>query len=113
MDTELLVRLSINRIYLIYTSLWPESLTSACILLQLQYSPRRIVDFGLSDGEQLERLWSFLRRFSKMTKEMRPSHRIDVLSDAILHYGRQCKDNLGKLRFILLTFKFFFVIFLL
>ena len=65
------------------------------ILLQLKFSPRRINDFGLSDGEQLERLWSFLRRFSKMTKEMRPSHRIDVLSDAILHYGRHCKDNLG------------------
>jgi hypothetical protein len=31
-----------------------------------------------------------------MTKEMRPSHRIDVLSDAILHYGRNCKDKLGS-----------------
>ena len=52
--------------------------------------------FGLSDGEQLERLWSFLRRFGKMTKEMRPSHRIDVLSDAILHYARNCENNLGN-----------------
>ncbi|XP_028412340.1 uncharacterized protein LOC114535157 [Dendronephthya gigantea] len=61
---------------------------------QLEFSPRRSDNFGLSDGEQLERLWSYLRRFSKMTKEMRPSHRIDVLSDALLHYGRQCKDTL-------------------
>ncbi|XP_028417790.1 uncharacterized protein LOC114542444 isoform X2 [Dendronephthya gigantea] len=61
---------------------------------QLQYSPRRVDGFGLTDGEQLERLWSYLRRFGKMTKEMRPSHRIDVLSDAILHYSRQCKDTL-------------------
>ncbi|XP_028417867.1 uncharacterized protein LOC114542545 [Dendronephthya gigantea] len=67
---------------------------------QLEYSPRRANGFGLSDGEQLERLWSYLRRFGKMTKEMRPSHRIDVLSDAILYYGRSCKDKLvsGLLR---------------
>ena len=63
---------------------------------QLQHSPRRVLGFGLSDGEQLERLWSYLRRFGKMTKEMRPSHRIDVLSDALLHYSQQCKDNLRK-----------------
>lgn len=26
--------------------------------------------FALSDGETCERLWSFMRRFSRMTKEM-------------------------------------------
>ena len=31
-----------------------------------------------------------------MTKEMRPSHRIDVLSDAILYYARSCKEKLGN-----------------
>ena len=66
------------------------------LFAQLQYSPRRVDGFGLTDGEQLERLWSYLRRFGKMTKEMRPSHRIDVLSDAILHYSQHCKDTLGK-----------------
>ena len=29
---------------------------------------------GLSDGEVMERLWSYLRRFGRMTKEMHPSH---------------------------------------
>ncbi len=67
-------------------------------LWQLEYSPRRKLGFGLSDGEQLERLWSFLHRFGKMTKEMRPSHRIDVISDAVLYYGRLCKDKLGTKR---------------
>lgn len=31
-----------------------------------------------------------------MTKEMRPSHRVDVLSDAILYYARSCKEKLGN-----------------
>ena len=52
---------------------------------------------GLSDGEGMERLWSYLRRFGRMTKEMRPSHRIDVLTDAILYYAKKAVSNLGKL----------------
>ena len=51
---------------------------------------------GLSDGEVMERMWSFLRRFSRMTKEMRPSHRIDVLTHALLYYASQKTDKLGK-----------------
>ena len=51
---------------------------------------------GLSDGEVMERMWSYLRRFSRMTKEMRPAHRIDVLSHALLYYGRITKRKLGK-----------------
>ena len=58
-------------------------------------SPRHKEGFGLTDGEVLERLWSFLRRFSKMTKEMRPSHRIDILTDALLHYSRLSSKNLS------------------
>ena len=50
---------------------------------------------GLSDGETMERLWSYLRRFSRMTKEMRPSHRIDVLTSALVYYGMQTKEKLG------------------
>lgn len=41
-------------------------------------------------------MWSYLRRFSRMTKEMRPSHRIDVLSDAIFFYAKKSISNLGK-----------------
>ncbi len=51
---------------------------------------------GLSDGETMEQLWSYLRHFSRMTKEMRPSHRIDVLSSALIYYGIQTKEKLGK-----------------
>ncbi len=31
-----------------------------------------------------------------MTKEMRPAHRIDVLSSALIYYGIQTKEKLGK-----------------
>ena len=30
-----------------------------------------------------------------MTKEMRPSHRTDVLTDALLHYGKQTLRKMG------------------
>ena len=29
-----------------------------------------------------------MKRFSRMTREMRPAHRIDVLTDAVLHFAR-------------------------
>jgi len=40
-------------------------------------------------------MWSFLRPFSCMTKEMGSSHRVDVLTDAILYYGQKSIDNIG------------------
>ena len=59
---------------------------------------REFLVLDLLMGEVLERLWSFLRRFG-MTKEMRPNHRIDVLSDALLFYGKKKTASIGKLCF--------------
>ena len=56
-------------------------------------SPRNKDGFALSDGETCERLWSFMRRFSRMTKEMRPSH---LLTDALLHFARLTVVSLSK-----------------
>ncbi|XP_019643793.1 PREDICTED: uncharacterized protein LOC109484877 [Branchiostoma belcheri] len=56
---------------------------------QILYSPRRMEGFGLTDGEGMERLWSYLRPFFRVTKEMTPSHRLDLLTDATLHYARR------------------------
>ncbi|KAI8482701.1 hypothetical protein Bbelb_395810 [Branchiostoma belcheri] len=53
---------------------------------QLKYSTRRRPGYGLTDGESVERMWAFLRKFSRTTKEMTPSRRIDLLTDAIFHY---------------------------
>ena len=73
--------------------------------IQVSRNPRNIPGYALSDGEVVERLWSYLRRFSTMTKEMRPAHRIDVLTHALLHYGRYACENIGlflKYNYILL-----------
>ena len=66
------------------------------IKLQVTYGPRRCAGIGLSDGETMERLWSYLRRFSRMTKEMGASHRIDVLTSALWFYGFKTKQKLGQ-----------------
>jgi len=41
------------------------------------------------NGEVLERLWSYLRQFRKMTKEISESHREDILSVALFYLGRK------------------------
>jgi hypothetical protein len=64
---------------------------------QIQYSPLYTEGIGLSDGEVMERLWSYLRRFARMTKEMRPAHRVDILTHALLYYSYQRTEKLSKL----------------
>ena len=44
----------------------------------------------------MERMWSFLRRFNRMTKEMRPAHRVDILTHALLYYAHSAKRALRK-----------------
>ena len=65
-------------------------------MFQVFFNPRRLTGFGLSDGEVMERIWSFARRFARMTKEMRPSHRIDILTDALMYYCRRTVDRLRE-----------------
>ena len=59
-------------------------------------NPRRQPGFGLTDGEQLERIWSYLRLFAKITKEQTPNHRIDLLTLALMHYAQRKTLNIGK-----------------
>lgn len=58
----------------------------------------------MADGECCERLWSYLRRFARITKESRPSRRIDILTDALLYYGRISSDRLGKSLYIYICY---------
>ena len=51
---------------------------------------------GLTDGEGMERLWSYLGKFSKITKEMTPEGRQDLLTDGLLYYGEKMKDKFGN-----------------
>ena len=66
------------------------------------FGPLRCEGVGLSDGETMERMWSYLRRFGKMTKEMRPAHRRDVLTHALVNYGMKAKEKLGMIIIIIL-----------
>ncbi|PIK40454.1 hypothetical protein BSL78_22703 [Apostichopus japonicus] len=64
---------------------------------QMQFSTRRVEGFALSDGEQVERLWSFMRNFCSSTKEMTSSNRIDAFTDALLHYSKKTEGKMGEL----------------
>ena len=64
---------------------------------QSRYSPRNLKGLGLTDGENVERLCSFLGRFSAMTKEMCANNRVDVLTDALNHYCAVKESKLGIL----------------
>jgi len=63
--------------------------------MQVNYSPRRTEGIGKCEGEAMERMWSYLRRFSCMTKEMTASHRNDLLTDGCLYYARRNLETMG------------------
>ncbi|ELU02948.1 hypothetical protein CAPTEDRAFT_197977 [Capitella teleta] len=74
---------------------------------QVSFSPRRIPGFGLLDGEGIIRLWSDLRRFAKVTKEMTSSHRSVLLTLGLDHYSQKkkrlelldiCTDDIARLQ---------------
>jgi len=48
------------------------------------------------DGEGMERLWSYLRRFASMTKEMTLPNRQDLLTCALLNFARRNVGTIGK-----------------
>ena len=49
---------------------------------------------GLTDGEVMEQLWSYLRRMTKTTKEMRPSHCVYILTCGLLLYADKSRQKL-------------------
>ncbi len=66
------------------------------LFMQIEFSPRRQNGYGLTDGEGIERLWSYLRGFSSMTKEMNAGRRTDLLTDALLHYSARQVQQFGR-----------------
>lgn len=63
---------------------------------QIKYHPRICSSIGLTDGESLERLWSYLGRFALTTKYMSSSHRLDILELAINNISNRMTDGLRK-----------------
>lgn len=63
---------------------------------QLQYNPRLNMDWGMSDGEGMERIWS---RLSSLVSSMRYSTKTHRLADLQLrgqHHNETGRSNLGK-----------------
>lgn len=73
-------------------------------IFKMLYSPRRLQGVGLTDGEGIERFWSYLRKFSKMTKEMTSANREDMLTFAILHHCNKLRKQLGKLVLLVVVY---------
>lgn len=61
---------------------------------QMNYHPHLIEGFGRSTGEGVERLWSYLRKYITMTKEMDPDNRHFVLYMAVVYKNNLTKFNL-------------------
>ena len=50
---------------------------------------------GLSDGESVERLWSYLGKFANTTKHMKAGHRLDIIGMALEHLCQKSLEKLG------------------
>lgn len=63
---------------------------------QMEYSPRYLPGFGLTDGEGIERFWSYLGEFTKLTRGMTKSNRKMTLLTASKHYGAEKMASVGE-----------------
>ena len=53
----------------------------------------------MTDGEWTERIWSFLRPFSQITKDQTIAHREDTLTAAVMYLAGKKNAVMGKLYF--------------
>lgn len=65
---------------------------------QVKYNPRYISGFALTDGEGMERLWSYLSGFISMTRGMTKVNRRFLLSEAVVFYTEGKMETMGKLQ---------------
>lgn len=63
---------------------------------QVQRNPLYVKDFGLTDGEANERLWSELNKFVAMTRKMSQYNRRLVLYRAVTLRNNRKIKNIGK-----------------
>jgi hypothetical protein len=63
---------------------------------QVEYSPRYLAGFGLTDGEGIERFWSYLGDFTKLTRGMTKSNRQITLLLAAKEYGALKMASIGR-----------------
>ncbi|KAK6168562.1 hypothetical protein SNE40_021070 [Patella caerulea] len=63
---------------------------------QLNFGQRCVEFTGLCDGEGIERFWSFLRPFKKISKEMTVNNRNDLLTEALMYYSDKSIVKIGQ-----------------
>ncbi|VDI78762.1 Hypothetical predicted protein [Mytilus galloprovincialis] len=66
------------------------------IACQSLYGPMKTENHGLTNGEGIERLWSYLGGFSSITKEMTSENRTDLLIDSLIYFGQKIRDKLAN-----------------
>ena len=64
---------------------------------QAEHHPYAHPGFGISDGECLERLWSFLNGYAASTMYMSPENRLLVLTLGLDYYSNKKIDRIGTL----------------
>jgi hypothetical protein len=62
----------------------------------MEYSPRYLDGFGLTDGEGIERFRSYLGEFTKLTRGMTKANRQMTLLTASKAFGAQKMESIGK-----------------
>lgn len=64
---------------------------------QLQYNPRLNMNWGLSDGEGMERIWSRLSSLVSSLRYSTSAHRLSALNLKGKHHNESGRANLGEL----------------
>ncbi|SCV75021.1 BQ2448_8050 [Microbotryum intermedium] len=63
---------------------------------QVEFNPQLISNFGCTDGEGCERLWSSLRSLIPINRPSTRSHRLDNVARRSIELNRSSMDNLGE-----------------
>lgn len=63
---------------------------------QVDYNPRYIEGFGMTDGEGMERFWSYLSGFVKTTRHMSKDNRKLTLTHGVKYFSHQKRKDIGK-----------------
>lgn len=79
----------VRRVY--YQMKWPIKVS-----FQVEYSPRYLTGFGLTDDEGIERFWSYLGDFTKLTRGITISNRQMALLTAAKSYGAEKTECIYK-----------------
>jgi hypothetical protein len=66
-------------------------------LCQLDYNPRFNIGWGLSDGEGLERMWSYLSPLVSPLRYATRNHRLGAIAHRLKYHNQRSKLRLSKL----------------